>query len=98
MRQLPVRLTEAALEDLWQIGMHLHRKGVSSKLIDSFVGRIEQKCRSIGDLPEGYPIREDIGPSIHVVPFEHSAIITYRIDGDAVEITNVFYRGRDYLG
>ena len=31
-----------------------------------------------------------------MVPFEHSAIILYKVEPDRVRITNIFYRGRDY--
>jgi toxin ParE1/3/4 len=30
------------------------------------------------------------------VPFEHSAVIAYKVEEGAVRITNVFYGGRDY--
>ncbi|WP_287248979.1 hypothetical protein [Mesorhizobium sp.] len=30
------------------------------------------------------------------MPFEHSAIIAYVVDDDAVRIVNSFYGGRDY--
>jgi toxin ParE1/3/4 len=33
---------------------------------------------------------------LRTVPFEHSAIITYVVDGDLVRIVNIFYGGRDY--
>lgn len=96
MRRLPVRISESAIDDLWQIGRFLHQNGAGRSVIDRFVERIEQKCHSIGDAPEGYPLREDIGPGLRAVPFEHSALITYRLAQDAVEIVNVFYGGRDY--
>ena len=38
----------------------------------------------------------DLGPGIRIAPFEHSAVVAYRVEDDAVEIVNVFYGGRDY--
>ncbi|MDB5525973.1 MAG: hypothetical protein JWM58_3736 [Rhizobium sp.] len=31
-----------------------------------------------------------------MVPFEHSAVIAYKVEHDRVRITNIFYGGRDY--
>lgn len=31
-----------------------------------------------------------------MVPFEHSAIIAYKVEDSRVDITDVFYGGRDY--
>ncbi|MGO6899277.1 type II toxin-antitoxin system RelE/ParE family toxin, partial [Rhizobium ruizarguesonis] len=36
-----------------------------------------------------------LAPGLRTVPFEHSAVIAYRVT-KAVEIVNVFYGGRDY--
>ncbi len=30
------------------------------------------------------------------MPFERRAVILYRVNGDTVEVLNIFYRGRDY--
>ena len=30
------------------------------------------------------------------MPFEHTAVITYKVEGDCVRVTNVFYGGGDY--
>ncbi|RWM92906.1 MAG: type II toxin-antitoxin system RelE/ParE family toxin [Mesorhizobium sp.] len=35
-------------------------------------------------------------PGLRTVPFEHSAIIAYVVEGDLVRIVNIFYGGRDY--
>lgn len=31
-----------------------------------------------------------------MLPFDRSAVIIYRIEGDVVRIINIFYRGRNY--
>jgi toxin ParE1/3/4 len=33
---------------------------------------------------------------LRMVPFEHSAIIVYKVEANCVRIANVFYGGRDY--
>jgi toxin ParE1/3/4 len=40
--------------------------------------------------------RDDISLGLRTVPFEHSAVIAYAIESDAVLIVNIFYGGRDY--
>lgn len=61
-----------------------------------FVDRIRRRCEAIGELPEGYPARPDLGPDIRIAPFERSAVIAYRVIDAAVEIVDMFYGGRDY--
>lgn len=53
------------------------------------------RCRKIGDAPNGGRPRDDLEPGLRTVPFERTAIVAYRVT-DNVEITNVFYGGRDY--
>ena len=98
MRRLPVRLRVEAVDDLWRIGQVLLGAGVSEAVTNGFVDRIERRCHAIGDAPQGYPAREDLGPGLRAVPFERSALIVYRLEPDAVEIVSVFYRGRNYTG
>jgi toxin ParE1/3/4 len=40
--------------------------------------------------------RGDLSEGLRTVPFEHSAIIAYKVETNCVRITNVFYGGRDY--
>jgi toxin ParE1/3/4 len=40
--------------------------------------------------------RDDLAPGLRTVPFERSAVIAYIVEGGAVQITNIFYGGRDY--
>ncbi|WP_363215994.1 hypothetical protein [Mesorhizobium sp.] len=35
-------------------------------------------------------------PGLRTVPFEHSTVIAYVVEGDFVRIVNIFYGGRDY--
>ncbi|KRB22918.1 hypothetical protein ASE05_14780 [Mesorhizobium sp. Root172] len=50
----------------------------------------------MGNAPRGGRSRDDIVPGLRTVPFEHSAVIAYVIEGDVVRIVNIFYGGRDY--
>ncbi|MGN6487515.1 MAG: type II toxin-antitoxin system RelE/ParE family toxin [Devosia sp.] len=96
MRRLPVRFREEAIADLIEILDYLMGQGASEATAMGFVGRIRRRCEAIGDVPEGHPLRPDLGPGIRIAPFEHSAVIAYRLGDEAVEIVNVFYGGRDY--
>jgi len=40
--------------------------------------------------------RDDLLPGLRTVPFERKAVIACRLIEDRVEITNLFYGGRDY--
>ncbi|WP_306838648.1 type II toxin-antitoxin system RelE/ParE family toxin [Neorhizobium huautlense] len=61
-------------------------------MVDQLIAR----CESIGNAPSGGVARPDLGDGIRMVPFECRAVIPYRVDDTTVEITNVFYKGRDY--
>ncbi|RDE10432.1 type II toxin-antitoxin system RelE/ParE family toxin [Pelagibacterium lacus] len=96
MRRLPVLLRQEALADLEEIFAHLVETGADAAVVMGFVRRIRQKCEAIGEVPEGYPARPNLGPGIRIAPFERSAVIAYRIADGAVEIVSIFYGGRDY--
>jgi toxin ParE1/3/4 len=96
MRRLPVRFREEAIADLEEVIVYLAEQGADVAVIRGFINRIRRQCEKVGDAPEGYPAREDLGPGIRIVPFERSAVIAYRIEQEKVEIVNVFYGGRDY--
>ena len=61
-----------------------------------FVRRIRNRCERIGDAPRGGRPRDDLEPGLRTVPFEHSAVIAYRVEPDLVRVTNVFYGARDF--
>ena len=96
MRGLPVRYQREAGIDLDNIFIYLVEQGASTRTARGFVERIRARCRKIGDVPEGFPARPDLGPGIRIAPFERNAVILYRPTGDAVEIFRVFYGGGDY--
>ena len=96
MRSLPVRFREEAIADLEDIATYLVEQGAHETIIRGFLLRLKKQCETIGQMPEGYVARPDLGPSIRIAPFERSSVIAYRITESAVEIVNIFYGGRDY--
>ncbi|OEO30263.1 plasmid stabilization protein [Devosia insulae DS-56] len=96
MHRLSVRFREEAVSDLVEVLDYLIEQGADPGVALGFVDRIRKRCEAIGELPEGYPARPDLGPAIRIAPFERSAVIAYRVLDAGVEIVNVFYGGRDY--
>jgi toxin ParE1/3/4 len=96
MNRLKVILREEAIEDLAEIYRHIARVSGSSVTAIRFIRRIRRRCERIGNAPFGGRSRDDLEVGLRAVPFEHTAVITYKIEGDYVRVTNVFYGGRDY--
>jgi toxin ParE1/3/4 len=94
MQLLPVLYRQEAGADLDNIFIYLVEQGASSSTARGFVGRIKARCED--NVPEGFPVRPDLGPGIRLAQFERSAVILYRATEEAVEIFRVFYGGRDY--
>ena len=96
MRRLKVALREEAIADLAEIYHYIARASGSPVTAIRFVRRIRSRCQRIGNVPMGGVARDDLLPGLRIVPFEHSAVIAYLVEGGQVCITNVFYGGRDY--
>lgn len=96
MKALPVRFREAAIADLIEIASFLRAQQVEEAIIHGFISRIRKQCEKIGLAPEGYATRSDLGAGIRIAPFEKSAVIVFAVTETSVEITNIFYGGRDY--
>lgn len=96
MRELPVRFHSNALLDLRLLASFLRRNGASRQVAHDFVARIRVRCEKIGHAPYGHPARDDLAVGLRIAPFEHSAIIAYRVEDDTVMILRIFYGGRDY--
>jgi toxin ParE1/3/4 len=62
----------------------------------AYVRRLHERCETLADFPELGRQRDDLALGLRILAFERSAVIAYRLGGDAVQIVNVFYRGRDY--
>jgi toxin ParE1/3/4 len=96
MPRVELRWRPAALEDLDAIFRAVLRVSASPIVARRYVERIRERCRRIALLPQGGRPRDDLAAGLRSVPFEHRAVIVYRVLGDTVEITNVFHGGRDY--
>ncbi|MDR3510461.1 MAG: type II toxin-antitoxin system RelE/ParE family toxin [Caulobacteraceae bacterium] len=96
MRRLRVVYRPEAVADLEGIYRFLVRTGAFPGVAQRYVRRIRDRCGRIGDAPLGCAPREDLAPGIRLAAFEQRVVIAYRIEAEAVEITNVFYGGRDY--
>jgi len=96
IQRLEVDYQESATNDLANIFSYIVEAGGSVDAALQFVLRIEDRCRTIGNAPRGGRARDDVMPELRTVPFEHSAVIAYLIEGDKILIVNVFYGGRDF--
>ena len=96
MRRLEVRFRPQAFEDLEDIFRRVLRGSRSHVTARRFVMRIRNRCLRIGNVPRGGRPRDDLEVGLRTVPFERSAVIAYRIENQQVQITNIFYGGRDY--
>ena len=96
IQRLEVEYRQSARDDLANIFRHIAEASGNPQIALKFVLRIEDRCQSIGNAPRGGRSRDDIAPGLRTVPFEHSAVIAYVSEGDAVYIINIFYGGRDY--
>lgn len=96
MRRVPVVYRPDARNAVDAIFLQVLEVSRNFRTAEQFTDRILARCESIGDAPYGGVARPDLGVDIRAVPFEHSAIILYRITDGTVEILQVYYRGRDY--
>ena len=86
---------QEAIDDLQRIFDVIAESSGSDLVAQRFIDRIMRRCSNIGDVPYGGWPRDDLKQGLRTVPFEGTALIAYLVS-DLVEITNVFYGGRDY--
>jgi toxin ParE1/3/4 len=96
MRRLEVVFRSEAELDLLQIYHWIYEARRDPDVANRFLDRLVSRCERIGDAPHGGRPRNDLAPRLRTVSFERSAVIAYRVDGDQVEIVNVFYGGRNF--
>ncbi len=96
IQRLAVVLSEAAIADLEAVAAYILESGGSEGVANGFVDRIRERCHGIGNAPRGGRPRDDVMQGLRTVPFEHSAIIAYRIEADSIFVLNIFYGGRDF--
>jgi toxin ParE1/3/4 len=96
MQTLRVSFRPAAVSDLRSIFDYVLEISQNLQIAEGFARRIKARCDRIGYAPLGGRPRDDLAQGLRTVPFEKSVVITYVIVSDYVEITNIFYGGRDY--
>ncbi len=96
MRRLKVAFRPEARADLENIYLSVLKISQNEATAIGFYNRIHARCERIGLVPFGGRPRDDLDQGLRMVPFEHSAIIAYKVESDRVRITNIFYGGRDY--
>jgi toxin ParE1/3/4 len=96
VRRLRVELQPEAVADLVDIFRVVLLASRNPTIAKGFVQRIRDRCERIGNVPRGGRLRADLEPGLRTVPFEHAAVIAYRVEPDLVRVTNVFYGGRDF--
>jgi toxin ParE1/3/4 len=96
MRRMRVEFRPSADDDLIAIFDYVFDANRSAATARRFTRRIRERCHLIGNAPLGGRTRDDLFPGLRTVPFESSAVIAYLIEGDCVEIANIFYGGRDF--
>ena len=95
MRGVAVTFRPEAIAELQEIYRLIAEISQSHVTAQRFTDRIMARALRIGDAPHGGRARDDLEPGLRMVPFETSAVIAYRVN-ETVEITNIFYGGRDY--
>ena len=96
VKAVEVTFREAAITDIQDVYRWVYEVSLDPETAQRFTSRLVQACLRIGDVPSGGRPRDDLLPGLRMVPFEKRAVIAYVIKDGTVEITNVFYGGRDY--
>lgn len=96
MRRIEVVYRPEAVDDLEDIYRFIRDNSRDADTARAVLGQIRDRCRRIGEVPHGGTPRDDLAPGIRTVPFKRRAVIAYRVLPDAVEVTNIFYGGRDF--
>ncbi len=96
MHEYKVVYRPEAMDDIHQIFRFIHDISRDRTIARAYVQRIRQRCVRIGAVPLGGTARDDLAPGLRTVSFERRAVIAYRIVDRTVEVTNIFYGGRDF--
>ena len=96
MKRLTVRLRAQAHQDIKDIFDWIVSESNYPSIAENLVNRIYARCETLGDFPLKGRSRNDLQKGLRILAFERKAIITYRVLADEVEVTNIFYGGRDW--
>jgi toxin ParE1/3/4 len=94
--RLPVRLRAQAHQDIKDIFDWIVAQSSYQPVAQKFVNRIYDRCENLSDFPMSGIARDDLHQGLRILAFERRAVIAYRVLVDAVEVTNIFYGGRDW--
>ena len=62
----------------------------------SYVGDIQQACRSLCDMPEMGLARSDLRPNLRVLPLWRRIVVAYEPSETRIDVLRVFSAGQDY--
>lgn len=96
MKKLKVVFRSSAFRNLNDIRTWVEHASQNPVVAARFVARILAKCRKIGNMPFAGRPRDDLRPGLRTLPFERTAIIVYRIEGEQVEIIRIYYAGQNF--
>jgi toxin ParE1/3/4 len=92
----PVRFRAQAQQDLKDIYDWIVTQSLQPQIAENFINRIYHRCETLGHFPLKGPARDDLGQDVRILSFERKAVIVYRVLPTMVEISNIFYGGRDW--
>lgn len=96
MKRLTVRIRAAARDDLREIYEWIVARAGRPQHAGRLIDRILDCCGGLAEFPMKGRARDDLLPGLRLLPFEKTVTIAYRIDGNHVDVTNIYYRGRDF--
>jgi toxin ParE1/3/4 len=96
VKRLAVRLRAQAHQDIKDIFDWIVSQSNYPPVAEKFINRIYERCEALCDFPMKGIARDDLRKGLRIMGFERRAVIAYRVLADVVEVTNVFYGGRDW--
>jgi toxin ParE1/3/4 len=93
---MKVRLRAHAHQDIKDIFDWIVANSGNPPIAEKYAERIYDACEGLGNFPLKGRARDDLQTGVRILPFERTAVITYRVLRDEVEVLNIFYGGRDW--
>ncbi len=89
-----VKVRPEAEQDLQDIYDFIAQDNPSAAL--ALVRRLRAFCLSLETMPHRGSPRDELRPGLRILAFERRAVVAYHVLERVVEITNIFYGGRNY--
>jgi toxin ParE1/3/4 len=96
LKTYSVQYRPSAQRDIEAIADYVFEQSKNATTTLRYIRRLRDRCRKIGDAPFAHIALDDFGDGVRMAVFERSAVILYRVERNAVFITNVFSAGKDY--